>query len=360
MTRYRRKPLGFTLVELLVVIAIIGILVALLLPAIQAAREAARRSQCTNSLRQLGIAMLNYESTKKGLPPLALNWTNAQVTARYGGGTVPYWYDDHGWYIPVAPYIEEAGLAGRVDPKKSFSDAANLAARQTFVPMLACPSDIGLQRNEWTLPQWARVRFNYVVNAGNTVYGQHDVGTCPFGTFPACIRFAGGPFVPTKVSKLSRITDGTSNTLMMSELIVLPETAGWGGPYGDPQTALGGQMFTGFHTPNAKGAANADALCRQPEWWNNVKDGWLAQGLPVAASGAPGQPVTVPSGVPPEATIDSNGHKQQHIAARSKHPGEVNASRCDGSVNFYTDDVELAVWNALTSAAGGEVVSSGN
>src|SRR4029079_14689149 len=141
---------------------------------------------------------------------------------------------------------------------------------------------------------------------------------------------------PRKVGKLSRITDGTSNTLMMSEIIILPETATWGGPYADAQTALGGQMFTGYHTPNTQGAANADALTRQGEWWSGAKDGWLAQGLPVSASGTPAQPVAVPPGTLPDATVDSNGHKQQHIAARTKHPGGVNASRCDGSVNLYS------------------------
>ena len=155
MTRCKKKSGAFTLIELLVVIAIIGILVALLLPAIQAAREAARRSQCTNSLRQLGVAMLNYESSKKGLPPMALCWSNADLSARYPGGAPGSWYDDHGWYLPLMPYIEEAGLAGLVDPKKSFSDPANEAARKAFVPMLACPSDIGLQRNEWSSSTWA-------------------------------------------------------------------------------------------------------------------------------------------------------------------------------------------------------------
>jgi prepilin-type N-terminal cleavage/methylation domain-containing protein len=356
MTKRQSKRLAFTLVELLVVIAIIGILVALLLPAIQAAREAARRSQCTNNLRQLGVAMLNFESAKKGLPPLALNWTNAEVAARYGGAGQPFWYDDHGWYMPVLPYIEEAAIAGMVDVKKSFSDPANQKARQTFIAIMACPSDIGLQKNEWTSPTWARVRINYVVNAGNSVYGQHDVGACP-NSFPTCIKFLGAPFVPRKVGKLSRITDGTSNTLMMSELLVLPETDTWGGPYADAQTALGGQTFTGFHTPNAQGVTNADALTRQMEWWNNAKDGWLAQGLPVSASGSPAPPVAAPGLTPADGTIDSNGHKQQHIAARSKHPGGVNASRCDGSVNFYSSDVDAALWNALTSAAGAEVLS---
>jgi prepilin-type N-terminal cleavage/methylation domain-containing protein len=350
----RRRP-GFTLVELLVVIAIIGVLVALLLPAVQAAREAARRGQCLNNLRQLGIAMLNYESAKKGLPPMALNWSGQDVTDRYKGAPgIAFWYDDHGWYIPLMPYIEQAGVAAMINPKKSFSDASNEAARRAFIPMHGCPSDIGLQRNEWDIATWARVRTNYVVNAGNTVYGQHNLGSCP-GAYPACIEFGGAPFIPRKDNKLANITDGTANTLMMSEVVVLPETAAWGGPYSDAQTALGGQVFTGFHTPNASGPQNADALTRQSEWWANVKEGWTAQEIPVAANGAPAQPVAV-GRLSGDAILDSNGHKQQHIAARSKHAGGVHASRCDGNVRFYSDGIDPYVWNCLCTAAGEDIV----
>ncbi|GEM_PF-2643708 len=170
----------------------------------------------------------------------------------------------------------------------------------------------------------------------------------------------GRPVVPRRHTKLPTIKDGTSNTLMMSEILVLPETAGWGGPYSDAQTALGGQVFTGYKTPNALGPTNADALCRQGEWWNNVRDGWFQQKLPTTSAapnqGTPAQPVTPPGGTPADAVIDSNGHKQQYVVARSKHAGGVNTSRCDGSVAFFNDNVDLLVWNAVTSASGGETV----
>lgn len=364
-TDFRRR--GFTLVELLVVIAIIGILVALLLPAVQAAREAARRTQCTNNLRQLAIAMLNYESAHGGLPPMSLSWTTADMQKRYPGGFTGGWYDDHGWYIPLMPYVEQANLEDLGDPDQSLSAAANQNVRKAKLPMHSCPSDIGLQENEWAIPTWARVRTNYVVNAGNTVYGQHYVGNYS-SAFPDYIEFLGSPFIPRKVGKLSKITDGTSNTLMMGEITVLPTTAGWGGPYSDAQTALGGQVFTGYHTPNTD---LPDALARQGEWWSTAQSGWLEQELPVNASGTPDQPVAIPGGsggggrrgsgsappVPADASTDSFGHKQQHISLRSKHPGGVNVARCDGSIDFVTDGIDRWTWNTMTSAAGGEVTN---
>jgi prepilin-type processing-associated H-X9-DG protein len=300
----------------------------------------------------LALAFLNYESSKKGLPPMAKFWWDKAVGGQEKGyietfGGPGFWYDDHGWYIPLMPYIEQAGISNLANPAKSFSDPANLAARKAFVPMYACPTDIGLQRNEWDRPEWARVRSNYVVNAGNTVYGQHDLPN---------VLFAGAPFQPRKVTPLKNISDGTSNTLMTSEVRILPETAEWGGPYSDAQTALGGQVFTGWNLPNS---AAADALCRQGEWINAIRNGlFTAQGMldPLEATVSKAGDVTV-GRVPAEATQDSKGHKQQHIAARSHHAGGVNASRCDGSVKFYSDGVDLQVWRALTSAAGDETVS---
>ncbi len=333
-----RRTSAFTLVELLVVIAIIGVLVALLLPAVQSAREAARRSQCINNLRQLAIAMLNYESGKGGFPPMALVWTGREYNARYTPRGPGSWYDDHGWYTFVAPFIEQGNYNAILDLDRSLSDAANEAARKVLMNVYACPSDIGLQRNQWASPTWARVRGNYMVNAGNTCYGQYGIGD---------IEFLGAPFKPRVDTRLGEITDGTSHVLLMSEIKVLAETddLSWNGPMSDFQTALGGQTFTGWNPPNT-GQDLVARLLPEPRQLaeNNITE-----------------PCRVPCGLQynlPEdnvAAYELRGEtKQQAMVARSHHPGGVNASRCDGSVTFASDDTDEFLWRALTSAAGGE------
>jgi prepilin-type N-terminal cleavage/methylation domain-containing protein len=366
-----RKRIGFTLVELLVVIAIIGILVALLLPAIQAAREAARRTQCMNNLNQFAKAMSNYESTYKGFPPMADAWTPAQNARKYGAFTQGGWYDGHGWYSLIGPFIEETAWAALIDYKRSFSwapsandmNAPHLRARMTMMPIHRCPSDIGLQPNEWPpspgFAYWARTRTNYVVNAGNTVYGQYNInlGTTPIRAGSAPLR--GGKKTPPK-----EITDGLSNTILMSEILVIRELStgesggagGWGGPFADTNTALGGQVFTGLNPPNS-GAQDGVARFIPP-----VQTVFIEQGIPypclVTQTGGCGvSPLSARGeGVPPDEVADL-ATRMQWFTARSKHPGGVNASRCDGSTDFVSGDIDQWVWRALTSAAGEETIN---
>jgi prepilin-type N-terminal cleavage/methylation domain-containing protein len=346
MTLPRHRKLGFTLVELLVVIAIIGVLVALLLPAIQAAREAARRSQCLNNVRQLSVAMLNYESAKKGLPSLALNWTGQEYADRYEPNGPGNWWDDHGWYVPVLPYIEQSNVANSGNPRMPLSAAINRPARTAIIPTHACPSDIGIQRNEWGNPLWARVRTNYVANSGNTVYGQVEVqAPCPGTTTTRC-PFNGSPLIPSKDSPIAGITDGTANTLLMTEIKVLPEydvQIAWGGPLSDTTTALGGQAFTGWNTPNS---ATPDCIDRQT---GIPQDVYLQNGIPI--------PIRPTCGLRIQPNLVEAGKIQWQVA-RSHHQGGVNATHCDASARFYTDGVDPFVWNALSSAAGDEVVNA--
>ena len=313
MPQNRAQRNAFTLVELLVVIAIIAMLVTLLLPAVQAAREAARRIQCANNLKQLSLGMLNYESARQGFPSGAVSWT-PQDYAGKGPGS---WYDDHGWYSQLGAYIEEQAWYDLIDFEVSFSHASNRLARTTKIEMFACPSDIGLVENEWQSPTWSRIRANYVVNFGNTTYGQLQ---------RAGIPFLGSPFVPLKETPTRRITDGMSKTLMMSEVKVVPNIGpGWGGPLSDFSTSLGGQTFQGWLPPNSPVPDEIARLVLSAEVYEANK-------IP--------RPITA-------------GHSYaQVITARSHHGGGVNAARCDGSVQFATDDTDVHVWRALSSARG--------
>ncbi|HEY4232128.1 MAG TPA: DUF1559 domain-containing protein [Lacipirellulaceae bacterium] len=352
MSGQQSKVRGFTLVELLVVIAIIGILVALLLPAIQAAREAARRSECANKIRQLSVAMLNFENTNKGFPPMALSWTHQDLIDRYVTkfkGPMPMgdWYDDHGWYSLIARYIEEGNWYDTIDFTKSFTDVANAKPRRVFIPLHSCPSDLGLQRNEWDSDLYARIRTNYKVNAGNTVYGQFEWDS---------VKFGGAPFRGGKITKLSTITDGLANTLMISEVLVLPELASqasgaWGGPLSEESTALGGQTFNGVNPPNGA----PDSVARVPP--APLAQYYISNGIPVPSYAPTGAVPHIPVGELPPGVSTQDQSRQQYFTARSHHPGGVNASRCDGSVAFYSDSIDQFLWRALSSAAGGETTS---
>lgn len=370
-TRYSQSK-GFTLVELLVVIAIIAVLVALLLPAIQAAREAACRTQCLNNLHQFAVAHLNYASANKGFIPMAKFWYNHREgspedlgpgyqdqDAYHVAGVPGGWWDDHGWYVPLMPYIEQVNLEHLGDPNAPLGAVINEKVRKVSIDIHECPSDLGPQRNEWHHPIWARLRNNYVVNSGNTLYGQHDLGGgrggASLGGEPIVnrVHFGGAPFRPVRNTPLKKITDGAAYTLMMSEVLVLPETHDWGGPYSDTQDASGGQTFTGWQTPNSN---VGDALCCRYAWFETAREGFIAQGIPLPQRIVMNTS-TLDGNYYPLATYDDPGrYRQQFITARSHHPGGVCASRCDGSVDFYRDDISLVVWRALSTAWEGDVV----
>jgi prepilin-type N-terminal cleavage/methylation domain-containing protein len=307
MTLKRHKHNGFTLVELLVVIAIIGVLVALLLPAVQAAREAARRTQCLNILRQWALANHTFHDANDHLPIGSRN--NPRQT----------------WVMYLWSFIEEYPLdaANELDqhfylPPGTIGGTLNGLTGQ-YVSLYYCPSDdLGQDQIEGN---YQRRRGNYVVNWGNSRYGQmpEPDGKAPFS-------HVNGNRSEPRITKFGMISDGTSNTLLMSEVIRAwsPADNDW---RGDIQNDDGVFRFHTLLTPNSSAP-------------DTILNGWFQEThdpLMPAVAGAGNAQVT---------------------AARSRHPGGVHAAMCDASARFVTNGVHLVVWQALGSMNGGEPQAS--
>jgi prepilin-type N-terminal cleavage/methylation domain-containing protein/prepilin-type processing-associated H-X9-DG protein len=339
-----KRASGFTLVELLVVIAIIGILVALLLPAVLAAREAARRSQCVNNLKQLSVAMLNYENARKHLPRGTYNYIDSTTA----GGTAPPWGTHNGisagpgpqlmqrrcWFHDILPYIEQNALYDAFTQHMATNPsngALSFGQSTTVVPAMICPSDGIAPKLQTFHTEGAGgtqgFSGNYVGNASsahmNRVPSTHPRYRSIFSSPLAMSAEVDGVLFAASDLKLAKITDGTSNTALLSELILVADDGSNDvrGRYYNP--AHGGVLFTTLETPNST----------KPDVFR-----WCSAKPPLEA---------------PCAASDTNFA----ISARSWHPGGANLSRADGSVSFVADDVDRIVYNALGSRNGGDVVN---
>lgn len=298
---------GFTLVELLVVITIIGILIALLLPAVQAAREAARRMQCTNSIKQLSLAMHNYHAAV-GSFPYATN-------GRYSGP----------WYRALLPYIEQEAMAAKYKTDVIYYNEPNLSLIRPRLSMYTCPSD---QRSVWASSNIPK--YNYVVNLGRTsCYRKtdwHGVSFIP-GPFHNQEEPWGADNIP--VYRIADIRDGTTNTLMISEIRQgrnnddLRGLTWWGPACG----------FTTHFSPNTL----------EPDY---LDYGWGTKCK--AYNSTPDWPCEEQGG--------NDSDRPMNFSARGYHPGGVVASMCDGSVRFVSDSVNLTTWRALGTISGAEVL----
>lgn len=324
-----RNRRGFTLVELLVVIAIIGILVGLLLPAVQAAREAARRMQCQNNLKQKSLASLNYESAYKRLPG---------GVGRYGccWGT---------WQLFILPFMEQQAMynqyqnPGGHDPGPRYGTDVNRVITSSRIPSLTCPSDTPNAPIGATATLKPVTSHNYAVNYGNTSFFQTTLNGitfkgAPFMCYTGSASEDGPPTLTNPASliylfgrgvKLAEIIDGTNSTLMASEVLQgrgtdLRGFTWWGGASG----------FTTYLAPNSSA----------PD---------VITGGNCTSTTQPRMPCTT-------TTTATN---PRMMAARSLHAGGgVNAAFCDGHVSFITDNIDYNAWQAMGTAAGGEVIST--
>jgi len=215
---------AFTLVELLVVIAIIGVLVALLLPAVQAAREAARRSSCSNNLKQIGLAVHNHHDTFRRLPP---GWTAPAGNAE----GAPGW----AWASHSLNFMEQGNLYNQITFASAVSEPVNLNARQTVVETFLCPSDVG--EDVFTLGTVQVARSNYL-----GVFGNSEIEDSPSN--------GNGMFFHNSKLKFSSVTDGLSNTLMIGERHSKIEHSTWTGVINGADEAMARVVGITDHSPN--------------------------------------------------------------------------------------------------------------
>ncbi len=347
-------PKAFTLVELLVVIAIIGILVALLLPAVQAAREAARRNSCVNQIRQIALAQLNQEAATGQFSPGCL--LKPGDTPRSGVGR---WYDDFTWVHLMLPYIEEQSLQDLFNLDSAALASVNLQARRVKIELFTCPSDEEVF-NQPNSNMFARWYYNYAANWGNTGKGQQDINLAMMGPSGLKVdingdgapdtgmyQFLGAPFTFGQGVPIRKLSDGTSKTLLFAEVKTYPLADGqeWHGSIGDCTICRGGQGFTTLLPPNVDGDLSNGRIDVTDEFPATFDAEWpvTAQGVSTPPAGAAGYRAVV---------------SRAYTAARSQHPGGVNAAHCDGSSQFFSDDIDEVAWRAMGSSQGSEALAA--
>ncbi len=289
---------GFTLVELLVVIAIIGILIGMLLPAVQQVREAARRTECANKLRQLSLGVINFESANRRFPS---GWTSARNSA---DGLLPGW----GWSAEVLPFIEQASLSNQIDFRSAILDPSNLPLTTEVVDTYLCPSDPAPEILNFVTEVAEPVgsgsgNRNNSSSVGDEVLLARSNYSGVFGNIEAAEDpFRGdGIFFGNSRIGFRNIRDGSSNTMLIGERRNDIGAVTWVG------------VIDGIDEPFARVVGATDRAPNNPN-----------QGL-------------------------------QDF--RSYHPGGVNIGLADGSTQFVSDTVADDLFQALGSRAGGEVVS---
>jgi prepilin-type N-terminal cleavage/methylation domain-containing protein/prepilin-type processing-associated H-X9-DG protein len=325
----RSRRSAFTLIELLVVIAIIAVLIALLLPAVQSAREAARRAQCTNNLKQIGLAMHNYHDSINCFP-MSMGFDSPGF-----GYPEPVSYSGLSMLLP---YMEGSVVYNTLNYSILRGDPGNNTVMGTAVATFVCPSD----PQQGNVPA-GQAGTTYHPNSGNTI--DYVWGISDPWNFNTSLPPFNGVFYPVSYTRIAEITDGTSNTAAFSEMGL-----------GDESNAIATEKTDQFWTQTWPTTPDlAISQCQGFLVSNLAYQGLSTDGVPwiEGSTSAMYNHVNTPNKrsciFPPGRIMNT---------ANSYHPGGVNFLLCDGSVRFGKDTTALAIWRALGSRNGGEVISS--
>jgi len=338
MTARRR---GFTLIELLVVIAIIAVLIALLLPAVQAAREAARRIHCTNNLKQIGLGLHNYESIAGAFPP---------SNVVQGAGNTVIWRGGFSVHARILPFMEQGVAFNAINFTYNHLSAENSSVVTLAMATFVCPSDVNKD---------ARTPFppftGLAATASVTSYGVSGGDWFVWNGF-------GGPenrnaFGPNRSRRIAEFVDGTSNTLLATDVKVYNPLCG---PFSPVPPGMTPATAT---DPNADPASIAPAFAscvpgRGHTFWADGNSHETSMTTAFAPNKAIGNANGGRELDYETKLIVSGGPTYAALTARSYHPGGVNALFADGSVRFVKGSIAGATWRALGTVSGGEVISA--